>query len=133
VLLVDTSVWSLAFRRRRPDGGDHVERLRIALAEGEVVLTGVVLQEVLQGLLDGPVKERLTEQLSKLSLLVPYRDDHLGAAEVFTTCRRHGVQLGTVDALLAAMCLRRELVLLTTDADFADAARHVDLRVWAQA
>lgn len=130
MLLVDTSVWSLAFRRQRPDGGDHVARLQTALADGEVVLTGVVLQEVLQGLLDGPAKERLTQQLSKLSLLVPDRDDHLTAAEVFTRCRRNGVQLGTVDALLAAMCLRRELVLLTTDADFEHAARHVDLRVW---
>lgn len=130
MLLVDTSVWSLAFRRHRPDGGEHVERLRDALADGEVVLTGVVLQEVLQGLADGSAKDRLTDQLSKLSLLVPGRDDHVAGAEVFTTCHRHGVQLGTVDALLAAICLRRDLMLLSTDGDFAHAARHVDLRVW---
>ena len=50
-LFVDTSVWSLAFRRTpmKPEDG-RVSRLRRALSEGEVVVaTGLVLQELLQG------------------------------------------------------------------------------------
>lgn len=131
MLLVDTSVWSLALRRDHPRRNRHVRRFHDALSDGEVVLTGVVLQELLQGVVDGPVKERLVAELVKLSLLVPSRDDHLMAAELFTTCRRKGVQLGTVDALLAALCIRRDLVLLSTDRDFAHAARHIDLTIWS--
>jgi hypothetical protein len=130
VLLVDTSVWSLALRRDRPKQNRHVRRFEQALVDGDVVLTGVVLQELLQGLVEGPTKDRLVIELSKLSLLVPSRDDHVLAAELFTTCRRNGVQLATVDALLAAICSRRTLALLTTDNDFVHAARHVDLTVW---
>lgn len=130
MLLVDTSVWSLALRRDRPRRSRHVERFGRALTDGEVVLTGVVLQELLQGLVDGATKARLVAELSKLSLLVPTRDDHMLAAEVFTTCRRNGVQLATVDALLAALCIRRRLTMLTTDKDFGHAARFVDLTVW---
>jgi predicted nucleic acid-binding protein len=130
MLLVDTSVWSLALRRDHPRRDRHVRRFHDALTDGEVVLTGVVLQELLQGLVDGSAKERLVAELVKLSLLVPSRDDHLMAAELFTTCRRKGVQLGTVDALLAALCIRRDLVLLSTDRDFTHAARHIGLTIW---
>jgi predicted nucleic acid-binding protein len=130
VLLVDTSVWSLALRRDHPPRNRHVRRFREALVEGEVLLTGVVLQELLQGLVDGPTKDRLVLELSKLSLLAPSRDDHALAAELFTTCRRRGVQLGTVDALLAALCVRRNLELLTTDKDFRHASRFIDLEIW---
>jgi len=130
MLLVDTSVWSLALRRDHPKRNRHVRRFQEALVDGEVVLTGVVLQEVLQGLVEGPTKDRLVAELTKLALLVPGRDDHVLAAEVFTTCRLNGVQLATVDALLAALCVRRGLVLLSTDKDFTHAARHIDLVIW---
>ncbi len=41
------------------------------------------------------------------------------AAELQTTLRRRGWQLATVDALIAAVALRHDLTLLTTDGDFA--------------
>ena len=131
MMLVDTSVWSLALRRESPRRSRYVQRFHKALSDGEVVLTGVVLQEVLQGLVAGPTRDRLVNEMSKLSLLVPSRDDHLLGAEFFTTCRRSGVQIATVDSLLAAMCSRRNLRLLTTDKDFLHAARHVELSVWS--
>jgi predicted nucleic acid-binding protein len=40
------------------------------------------------------------------------------------------VQLGTIDALLAQLCIRYDLLLLTTDNDFTLAALHCPLRVW---
>jgi predicted nucleic acid-binding protein len=45
-------------------------------------------------------------------------------------CRRAGVQIGTIDALLAQLCIRHKLTLLTTDKDFAHAALHCPLKVW---
>lgn len=47
------------------------------------------------------------------------------------TYRRAGVQLGTVDALIAQLCIRHGLTLLTTDLDFTHAARYCDLEVWS--
>ena len=48
-LLVDTSVWSLAFRRDAPAGAPEVPALSHALERGQpVVGTGLVLQELLQ-------------------------------------------------------------------------------------
>ena len=49
-LLVDTSVWSLAFRRDSDGSSAEVLALRQALEGGDlVVTTGLILQELIQG------------------------------------------------------------------------------------
>lgn len=40
------------------------------------------------------------------------------------------VQVGTIDALIAQLCIRRGLTLLTTDADFSSIAQHSNLAIW---
>jgi antitoxin PrlF len=47
----------------------------------------------------------------------------------FLGCRA-GIQIGTIDALLAQLCLRHDLTMLTTDRDFYNIARHCGLRLW---
>ena len=39
--------------------------------------------------------------------------------------------MSTIDVLLATLCIRRELEMLTTDRDFDALARHCDLVVWS--
>ncbi|MEM9554609.1 MAG: PIN domain-containing protein [Acidobacteriota bacterium] len=130
-LLVDTSVWSLAFRRNRPDGTEETLRLRRALAKRESVLTtGLILQELLQGFHGPRAAEALLDRFRALPMIVPDRTDHIEAAELRNRCRRAGIQLGTVDALLAQLCLRRGLTMLTTDRDFHHAARIFPLELW---
>ena len=67
-----------------------------------------------------------------LMALVPDRQDHIDAAELRNQCRRAGVQIGTIDALLAQICIRHRLTLLTTDKDFVHVASHCPLRLWKQ-
>jgi predicted nucleic acid-binding protein len=131
-LFVDTSVWSLAFRRDHPPAEPAVERLREALDGGEAVFsTGLVLQELLQGFTGPKAREAIVERFAALPLLVPDRDDHVAAADIRNGCRRAGVQVGTIDALLARLCARHDLVMLTTDADFGRMVPHVRLRLWS--
>ena len=40
------------------------------------------------------------------------------------------MQVGTIDALIAQLCIRHELTLLTTDRDFAAVADVSPLKVW---
>jgi predicted nucleic acid-binding protein len=130
-LLVDTSVWSLALRRDRDDDAPAVAGLRAALAGGEAVLTtGLVLQELLQGFNGPSARRQIIERFAALPLVVPDREDHVGAADIRNRCRRAGVQLGTIDALLVQICVRNDLRLMTTDRDFAFAAKHCALRLW---
>jgi hypothetical protein len=130
-LLVDTSVWSLAFRRDGPLDAPEVDALRAALLGAEqVVTTGLVLQEVLQGFAGPKNRDELVVRLSVLAFLQPDKQDHIAAADIRNACRRRGVQIGTIDALLIQLCQRYDLTLLTTDQDFHAASQHVDVRLW---
>ena len=130
-LLVDTSVWSLALRRDASASEPEVHALKDALLGADVVVTtGLVLQELLQGFAGPKARAQIIERFVALPLLQPDRDDHVAAAELRNTCRRAGVQVGTIDALLAQLCIRHELTLLTTDKDFVLASTHCALRLW---
>jgi predicted nucleic acid-binding protein len=129
-LLVDTSVWSLSLRREPPLSPELTE-LRRALAGSDlVVTTGIVVQELLQGLVSETSRTQIRDRMSRMAHVTADIDDHADAADAFVACRRRGVQLGTVDALLATLCIRRRLTLLTTDRDFAHAAPILGLRLW---
>jgi predicted nucleic acid-binding protein len=130
-LLVDTSVWSLALRRDAEGAEPEVQALKDALQGDEVVVTtGLVLQELLQGFSGPKAQAQIVERFKALPLIQPDRDDHIAAASLRNACRRAGVQIGTIDALLAQLCIRNELTLLTTDKDFVFAAKHCPLHVW---
>jgi predicted nucleic acid-binding protein len=131
-LLVDTSVWSLAFRRDSESASQEVRALQHAL-EGadQVFTTGLILQELLQGFSGPKARSQLIERLAALGFLQPDQEDHIEAAEVRNSCRRHGVQIGTVDAVLIQICIRHDLVLLSTDNDFRSAAKHIKFRLWS--
>ena len=130
-LFVDTSVWSLALRRDVSSDAAESGRLRDALASQEAVYTtGLVLQELLQGFRGPKVRASIVKHFMALPLIIPDHDDYVEAAEIRNSCRRRGVQLGTIDALLVRLCLHHDLEMLTTDGDFAHAARYTPLRMW---
>src|SRR5215475_1052017 len=131
-LLVDTSVWSLALRRDHEATEPEVHVLKDALYGSEaVVTTGLVLQELLQGFSGPKAQAQIIERFAALPLIQPDRDDHIAAATMRNACRKAGVQIGTIDALIAQLCIRHELTLLTTDKDFIHVSKHCPLRVWS--
>lgn len=129
-VLVDTSVWSLALRRDTPQSIPEVTALVTAVTSDLVATTGIIIQELLQGFVPEGARAEILRRFSALTTVQPSRDDHIAAADLRNTCRRAGVQLGTVDALIAQLCISHDFILLSTDRDFAHAARHSDLRLW---
>jgi hypothetical protein len=129
-ILVDTSVWSLALRRDQPSDVPEVRRLRTALEHSEQLFcTGLILQEILQGITGPKARTAITERLQLLPMLVPDHADHVRAADLHGTARRRGLQIGTIDALLAQLAIRHDLALLTTDGDFRRLAAISSLRL----
>lgn len=129
--MVDTSVWSLALRRDGECEQPEVRALEAALRGGTLVTTtGIVLQELLQGFAGPRNREPIVQRFAALPLVQADRADHIAAASLRNTCRRAGIQLGTIDALIAQLCIRHGLTLLTTDQDFHHAAGHCPLAVW---
>lgn len=129
-IYVDTSVWSLAFRRKRPASGREVDLLRGLIDAGEPIrLFGIVLQEVLEGFREPEQHQKLRARLSPFEVILATREDHEMGAELHGICRRKGMSQGTVDCLIAASTIRREGALLTADQDFHRMAQIVNLEL----
>lgn len=129
-MLVDTSVWSLALRRDRPPASREVSLLEEAITRGETVLmTGVILQEVLQGFFVEKRFRDLEKRLQAFPLLELARADYVSAAEIRSRCRTKGIQVATIDAQIAAAAIGHGCLLLTTDDDFRHISRHFPLKL----
>jgi len=120
--LVDTSVWSLALRRKADDLSDSeallVAELTELVREGRACMLGVIRQELLSGI-------KTTEQYEKLRLtLRAFPDESLrtsdyeAAAKASNACRAKGIAVSVVDALICAMTIYRDWTIFTTDPDF---------------
>ena len=131
-LLVDTSVWSLALRRDVVASEPEVDALKDALTGSDVVVTtGLILQELLQGFSGPKARTQIVESFASFPMIQPDREDHIAAADLRNTCRKAGVQLATVDALIAQLCIRHDITLLSTDKDFVHASQHCKLKLWS--
>jgi len=122
-ILVDTSVWSLALRRRAPGGGAAVAELRTLIDQGRVAIIGPVRQELLSGIRDRGAFDRLRDHLRAFPDEVLTTADYELAVEFFASCRARGLQGSNTDFLICAVAQRRRLPILTTDGDFARFAK----------
>ena len=129
-LVVDTSVWLLALRRRSGSEDLAAARLRELIEAGHGILVpGVVLQELLQSIRSSGDFERVLTALRAFTILHLEPDDYVEAARLFNKCKSKGVQAGTIDAQLAAACARRDIPLFTCDRDFQHIAPHCGLKL----
>ncbi|MFN0138391.1 MAG: PIN domain-containing protein [Phycisphaerae bacterium] len=132
-VIVDTPVWSLAFRRRGVDLSAletaTVAELAKLVRERRAALLGPIRQELLSGLRDAAVFDRLR------LLLRPIPDAPLGvedleeAARCANRCRASGVAGSPVDFLICGCALRISAAIFTLDRDFSRYARVLDLRL----
>ena len=124
-VLVDTSVWSLALRRRRPERQAVVAaELARLIAEFEVAIIGPIRQELLPGIREEKQYLVLQEKLRAFPDLRLETADYEMAARFFNECRAKGVQGSNTDFLLCAVSVLRGMTIFTTDKDF-DAYKRV--------
>jgi predicted nucleic acid-binding protein len=103
------------------------------IESGETILTtGLVLQELLQGFSGPKTRAQILDRFSAVPLLVPDREDHIAAAQLRILCRRAGIQIGTIDALLAQLCMHHDLTMLSCDKDFNYIAGQCALKMWTE-
>lgn len=119
-VLVDTSVWSLALRRRRATPAHAaVDELRRLIANGHAAMVGPIRQELLSGIRDDETFTRLRDHLHAFPDEPVGAADYAEAAAHFNACRARGLQGSNTDFLLCAIANRRRMPILTTDRDFS--------------
>jgi hypothetical protein len=119
-VLVDTSVWVDYFRGGQSEAVAILDNL---LEEKKVALCGTVEMELLQGVRPGE-KDRLMDLLTALNYIETERADFQMAGEMLAALRAKGIQIPTTDGLIASLCVRHQLSLLTLDKHF-DHLQHV--------
>ena len=117
-VLVDTSVWSLALRRARPNDSPEVTELVELIREVRVQMIGPVRQELLSGIKYHDQFQSLRNHLREFPDLGLTSEDYETAAEFFNLCRGKGIQGSNTDFLICAVAARHRIPILTTDADF---------------
>ena len=127
-VLVDTSVWSLAFRRARASsrGDAHVvEELAELIQESRALLMGPIRQELLSGLSDEGQFKNLRHRLRAFNDLSIHGFEYERAAEFSNTCRQAGVQGSHIDFLICSVAAGNGASIFTTDMDFRRYAKHI--------
>ncbi len=128
-VLVDTSVWSLAYRRRKKTSAEQpiIDEFADLVRSHRAVMVGPVRQEVLTGVRDARTWERLRTTLRAFEDLPLDAEDFELAAEFSNRCRSAGVQGLPADFIICAVSHRYEAPIFTTDGDFERYALHLDI------
>ena len=131
-VLIDTTIWSLALRRRNPKQPESVliDELSELIQELRAVLIGSVRQEVLSGIPDTKDFDVVRQHLDAFDDLAIVSEDYVEAARMFNACRKKGVQDSHIDFLICAVSKRHSTPVFTTDQDFTSYARHLDLQLY---
>lgn len=132
-VLVDTSVWSLALRRKPRDLNSR-ERLLVTelsdlISDGRAGIIGLIRQELLTGIKTTTQFEELQRTLRAFRDEPVATDDYEAAAKVGNECRANGIAVSVVDMLICAVAIRRGMAILTTDPDFTSYARCLTLKL----
>jgi predicted nucleic acid-binding protein len=122
-VLVDTSIWSLALRRRKHAQNPEAEELGRLIAAHVVEIIGPIRQEVLSGVRDTVQCDDLETHLDAFVDLPLTAEDYVTAAKFYNLCRAKGIQGSNTDFLICAVAVRHDLSVFTTDGDFPLLAR----------
>jgi predicted nucleic acid-binding protein len=132
-VLVDTPVWSLAFRRKQashgPGESQVVQVLLELISNGRAQLPGPVRQELLSGIRDPAQFQRIRLRLRAFEDVPLNTEDYEKAGECSNLCRSHGIAKAPIDMLLCAIALRRGWEIFSLDKDFERYAEVLDLKL----
>ncbi len=113
-VLVDTSVWVEFFRGTAA----AVELIGAMANSHRIMISGQILQEVLQGSRDEKAFATLANGMALWDSEPEQPQDFVEAARIFARLRWEGITIPPSDCLIAAVAIRRKLPLCAMDADF---------------
>ncbi|MBI4201219.1 MAG: PIN domain-containing protein [Chloroflexi bacterium] len=115
MVIVDTSVWVQFLRVK--GSVEHLELDRL-LAEGDAVMVGGVLAEILQGARSQQEFDGLNERLSALPYLEATQETWVRVGALSYQLRQRGVMVALGDLLIAALALEHDHQVYTLDEHF---------------
>jgi predicted nucleic acid-binding protein len=130
-VLVDTSVWSLALRKKEYSEEDKkvIIKLTKMIRQLNLVMIGPIRQEILSGIKNKDIFEELKTKIGIFEDLEIMTRDYELAAEYFNECRNHGIQGSHVDYLICAVAVNNKLKIFTLDKDFVQYQKYIPINI----
>jgi hypothetical protein len=130
MVLVDTSVWSLALRKRFLSTAEQpcVGELRELNTELRVAMIGPIRRELLSGISDPVRLTGLRDRPQAFEDLPTTQQDFETAGEFSNQCRRRGIQGSHTDFLICAVSVAQQMSILATDKDFSNYTTVIPIR-----
>ena len=117
-VLVDTCMWSLAFRGASPREKGVAEELTRLIDDNRAKIIGPIRQEVLSGYSRFSDYEKLKNKLQYFPNVAIVDSDYEAAAEYSNLCRKKGIQGSHIDFLICAVSTRSKIKIYSNDKDF---------------
>lgn len=131
-VLVDTSIWSLAFRRKKLNHNEKELTVELThlIEEVRALIIGPIRQEILSGISNSSQHALLKKQLKAFDDVPITTEDYETAAEFHNICRQSGVQGSHIDYLICAVAYRHGMSIFTTDRDFMMFSKHLEIELY---
>ena len=129
-VLVDTSVWSSAFRKNTQDFSQTLEELKELINELRIVIIGPIRQELLSGISEIEKYNQIKEKLSYFEDLHLETEYFELAAHLSNTCRKNGVQGSHTDFLICSVAMKNGFAIFTTDKGFENYSKYIDIQLY---
>ena len=113
-VIADTSVLIAFFKGK----SEYVEEISRLLQENRLVVTGIIIAELLQGLKGLSEEQRISDLLTALSPIELTTDLWVKAGKMSLSLRRKGVNLPLTDIAIAILAIEYDLTLFTLDNHF---------------
>lgn len=98
--------------------------------EVDIFTTGILVQEVLNGIIGSGMREKIRADLDRFILVMPTLETHVLASEIYDGCRKNGIVIRSiVDCLVAALALQHNLSVLENNRDYPSIAKVFPLKI----
>ncbi len=128
-VIVDTCVWSSVLRRDKIANREIEKKLIALILNNDALIIGPIRQEILSGYSDKKKFNELMNKLEAFPNLEIIDDDYILAAEFSNDCRKKGIQGSHIDFLICAVAYRYKLPIFTTDKDFLNYSKYLDIKL----
>jgi predicted nucleic acid-binding protein len=126
-VIVDTSVWSLALRRKKKQARNEIRILESLINGQNVCMLGPIRQEILSGIKDNKQFEKLRDYLSAFDDYTISIRDYEKAAEFYNSCSAKGIQGSNTDFLICAVSVNNRYPIFSSDKDFHRFSRYLPI------
>ena len=130
MVIVDSDVWSEAFRRKPEAWSPEVRAFQDLIDDEQVLMIGPIRQEALSGLRDAKRYEQIRKALrSWIDEPIETSVFEL-AASFFNLCQSKGIQGSHTDFLICACSVSWDAEILSKDKDYRLYAKHIPIQLF---